>query len=241
MKRLFILSFITLFVFSSCRYFSGERIRGNGNVQSQTRTAGSFTNIDVSGAIEVYVKQDSAGSSIRVETDENLLQYIEVFTRGNDLVIKPKKGFNPRPTHAVKVYVSNTMFNGFEASGACKIISENKLNNTSTVSVSLSGACDVDLDITCPKVDAEASGAGKITLRGETKDFRVEGSGSTNIHCFDLATENTKVSLSGAGDAQVFASVSLNVDISGAADVRYKGTPSISQSISGAGSIKKAD
>src|SRR6185436_13786485 len=129
-------------------------------------------------------------------------------------------------SQSIKVYVSNPSFNGFEASGACKIISENKLTNTTTVSISLSGACDVNLDINCPKVDADASGAGKITLKGETKDFRVEGSGSTDIRCYELATENTKVSLSGAGDAQVFASVSLNVDISGAADVKYKGSPS---------------
>jgi hypothetical protein len=240
MKRLFILSVITIITFSSCRFITGERISGNGNIQSQNRTAGNFTNIDVSGAIEIYVKQDSA-SSVRIETDENLLGYIEVFVRGNDLVIKPKKGINPHPSQAVKVYVSNPAFNGFEASGACKIISENKLNSASTVSISLSGASEINIDITCPKVDADASGAGKITLRGQTKDFRVEGSGSTDIRCYELATENTKVSLSGAGDAQVFASVSLNVDISGAADVRYKGNPSVSQSISGAGSIKKVE
>ena len=70
---------------------------------------------------------------------------------------------------------------------------------------------DVKLELKAPKIDAELSGAGSIILKGETKDFSVDGSGSTDIKCFELMAENTQVELSGAGDAQVFASVKLDV------------------------------
>jgi len=53
--------------------------------------------------------------------------------------------------------------------------------------------------------------------------------------------ENTQVELSGAGDAQVFASVKLDVRVSGAADVKYKGNATVSQSVRGAGSVKKVE
>ncbi|MBL0130494.1 MAG: DUF2807 domain-containing protein [Chitinophagaceae bacterium] len=76
---------------------------------------------------------------------------------------------------------------------------------------------------------------------GDTKDFSVQGSGSTDINCFELFAENTKVELSGAGDAEVFASVKLDVHVSGAADVKYKGNANVSQEVSGAGSVKKVE
>ena len=53
--------------------------------------------------------------------------------------------------------------------------------------------------------------------------------------------ENVKVEISGAGDADVYASVKLYVRASGAGSVIYKGNPGINQSISGAGSVKKVD
>jgi Putative auto-transporter adhesin, head GIN domain len=78
-------------------------------------------------------------------------------------------------------------------------------------------------------------------LKGETKDFSADGSGSTDIKCFELLAENTNVELSGAGDAQVFASVKLDVQVSGAADVKYKGNAAVTKEISGAGSVKKVE
>jgi hypothetical protein len=54
--------------------------------------------------------------------------------------------------------------------------------------------------------------------------------------------ENTKVGISGAGSAKVFASVTLSSDVSGDGNISYKGNAKISsQEISGAGSVNKVD
>ena len=45
--------------------------------------------------------------------------------------------------------------------------------------------------------------------------------------------------MSGACDAEVFASVKLDVKASGASDVKYKGNAAVSQHVSGAGNVKK--
>jgi hypothetical protein len=50
------------------------------------------------------------------------------------------------------------------------------------------------------------------------------------------------VHISGAGDAEVFASVKLDAHVTGAGDIRYKGNPpQVIHNTSGAGSIQKAD
>lgn len=240
MKRFFLIVLLFSTVLSSCNFISGKRIRGNGNVITETRDAGTFHNVHISGNTDLYVKQDSV-FTIRVVADENLMEYIITDINGTTLDIRQPSGIQLKPSKAIKVYISGPDFKKFEASGACDIFSENKIIGTDMISIRLSGASDIKMEIESPKVDAESSGAGKITLWGEAKDFRVDGSGSTDIKCFDLLTENTTVDISGAGSAEVFASVKLDVHVSGAADVRYKGSPAISQDISGAGSVKKVE
>lgn len=240
MKRIIVFSLVAIVLFSSCGQLFGKRVRGNGNITTETKSLSDFDGISVSGSIDVYVRQEP-GFDVKVVADENLQSYVILEKEGSQLHIYTKRGINLKPTKSIKVYVSAPGLNRFKASGACDINSENSISNSDRIVINLSGACDVKMDVQAPKIETDLSGAGTISLSGRTKDFYADGSGSTNIKCYDLLAENVIVKLSGAGDAQVFASVSLDVNISGAADVKYKGSPTISQRISGAGSIKKVD
>jgi len=239
MRQFFALSLLVIFS-TSCNYVFRKQIRGDGNIKTESRTAGQFNSIDVSSSIEVYVKQDSV-ASVKIEADENLMEYIQVIHDGEILRIHPEEGYNLRPSGHIKVYVSSPAYKSFEASGACNIYSENKISSTDMVNINLSGSCDAKLELSVPKVSADLSGACNIELKGETKDFKVGGSGSTGIKSMDLLAENVDINLSGAGEAEVYASVKLNVEVSGAGSVKYKGNAAVSQSISGAGSVKKVD
>lgn len=240
MKKILLVLIASSLVLTSCRDIFGKRIRGNGQVTTETREASSYSGIDVSGAIDVYISQDSV-PSLKVETDENLVEYIETHNDGGMLHIHERDNINLRPSKKIKVYVAGPGLNKFHASGACNIFSQNEISSSKMIDIKLSGASDVKMQVNAPRVSADLSGAGTIQLKGNTRDFKVEGSGSTDIKCFDLMTENTEVRISGAGDAEVFASVKLDVRVSGAGSVRYKGNASVNQSITGAGSVKKAD
>jgi len=240
MRQIFLIAAAALLLFSSCRQIFAKRIRGNGNITTQNRSAGPFNSIDVSGSIDVYARQDSS-SSIRIETDDNLQQYVETFRDGDVLRIKTEEGYNLRPSKQIKVYVASTVFKRFEASGACNIFSEGKINSNSDIDIDLSGSCDVTLELSAPKVTADVSGACSVKLKGDTKEFKIRGSGSTDIKCFDLVADNVDLDISGAGDAEVHANVKLTGDISGAASVNYKGTAQTDIHTSGATSVKKVD
>ena len=240
MKRLFVLSLLFIIVFSSCGEFFGNRIRGNGNIKTESRSSGEFTGVDVSGAFDLYIKQDTI-RTIRIETDENILEHIETISDGQRLIIRPEAGSNLRPTGNIKVYVSSPVFNRLEASGACDIFSENKIINEHELFIDLSGSCNVKMEFHAPKISADLSGSCDIGIKGGTKDFIVDGSGSTNIKCMDLLAENVSIEISGSGSAEVFASVKLDVDISGSGSVVYKGNAKVSQKVSGSGSVKKVD
>jgi hypothetical protein len=240
MNRLLIIACSFIFL-SSCHFLhGGERVKGNGNIKKEQRTAGVFNSVEVSGDIDLYVKQDSA-RSINIETDENLLPYIEVRNDGDHLIISPKEGYNPDPSQAIKVYVSSPVFKELEASGASKIVGENMITSGDAVTIQLSGASDAGLELKSPKVSVDLSGASTMTLKGETKDLVAGASGASHIRGFDMLSENADVDVSGASNAEVFASVKLNAKASGASDVRYKGNAAVTQDESGASSVKKAE
>jgi hypothetical protein len=238
MRHLLFLAAASALVFTSCREIFAKRMRGNGNVTTQTRSAGQFNSVEVSGNINVYARQDSS-ASIRVEADENLQQYIETRNDGGVLVIRSQEGYNLRPSRQIKVYVSSGTFKSFEASGACDLFSEGKITSASEVKYDLSGSCDVTMDVNAPKVSADVSGACTVKLMGQTKDFSVHGSGSTDIKSFDLLAENVDLDISGAGDAEIYASVKISGTISGAASVKYKGAAQTDIHTSGATSVSK--
>jgi hypothetical protein len=237
MRKLYLALSACLLILSSCGLF-GQRIRGNGHITSQQKNVGSFNSVDVSGAVKVHIRQDGS-SSVKLETDENLFEFLEVYTDGNKLVIKEKNGYNLDPTKDIVAYISAPSFADIDVSGACDIIGDSPITGTSALSMHVSGSGSITMEINLPKVSTDISGSGSVNLKGQATDFNAEVSGSGDIKCFDLVTDNTSIDLSGSSGAEVNANKKLDIEISGSADVQYKGSANVNQSISGSGSVKK--
>ncbi|HEY4111708.1 head GIN domain-containing protein [Puia sp.] len=231
---------IPLFL-ASCQGLTGKRIHGNGNVRTEDRQVNDFKNVEVGGAAKVLVSQGDH-PSVKIEGDENLLPYMEVSQEGDRIFIREKKGYHLLPTHDMRVYVTAPVYNSIQASGACDIIGQTKISNPESLDLHVSGAGDIKMEIDAPKLSAEVTGSGSIYLKGQTKDVSLDLTGAGHAHCYELLAENTKVEISGAGSAEVYASVKLDAQVSGAGDVKYKGNASdVNQHVSGAGSVHKQD
>jgi putative autotransporter adhesin-like protein len=241
MKNIAVLLLVfSAFTTNSCWDVFGKRVSGNGTVITQDRTVGQFKNVDVRGSIDVIVKQDSV-STVKIQADQNLMEYIEVIDDGNVLIVRERRGFRLRPTKDIKVFVTAPLFKEIRVSGAGDITSDGKINSQEGLTMSVSGAGDVTMDVNAPNVQASLSGSGTINLKGQSKDFEADISGAGDANCFDMLAENTSIEISGAGSADVYASVKLDVRVSGAGSVTYKGSPTVNQRISGAGSVNKAE
>lgn len=239
MKRIIALLFILPVFLCSCEFVAGERIVGNGNIVNQSRPVTGFSGIDVSGALEVYVTQDSV-FSVNVETDSNIQEFIEVFKDGETLVIRPRKNTNIRASEKnVKVYVKAPVYTHFEASGACDIYGSDTISRSGSIDIDLTGASTIDLAIDAPAIKVYSSGASTVKLKGVTKDLTAHGSGSNDLNCFNLLAETVNVTISGAGHADVYASVRLDATASGAASINYRGDADVKSNTSGAASIER--
>jgi hypothetical protein len=236
MKYLLVLTAFVA-IFSSCRIMGGKKVRGNGNVISQTRQVGSFTNLDVSGAVTVRLKQEAA-TSVRVDTDENLMEYLEIKVDGNTLVIQPRNGYNLDPSKDLIVYVSASRFNDIDVSGASKVTSEAAITGDE-MNIHASGASEILMQVKLSKFTSELSGASTLKLTGDVARFETQSSGASKILCFDLKTEEAKLDISGASNAEISADKELNIEASGASTVEYRGNANINQKSSGASNVKK--
>ena len=226
---------------SSCRFMGGRKVRGNGVIKSQEHTVSTFKNVEVSGSIKVYVSQGDI-KPVKIESDENLLQYVEVFQEGDKLIVRERQGYNLQPTDELRIYVTAPVYNSIEVSGASDIIGQTKINNPEDLELHASGAGDIKMDVDAPSLSADISGSGTIDLKGQTKSVEIGLSGAAHAHCYDLLSENVKVDISGAGSAEVYASMKLEASVSGAGNVSYKGNaPSVNQHVSGAGSVEKVN
>jgi hypothetical protein len=228
-------------VVGSCRHFLGKRVHGNGSIRTEERNVDNFKSLDISLAAKVYVSQGDQ-HSVKIEADDNLLPYINVSQEGDQVIVKGRKGFNLISTHDIKVYVTAPVFSKIESSGACDIIGQTKIVNPEELELSSSGVGDIKMEVDAPQLTAQISGTGSIDLKGQTKDLSIEMSGVGHAHCYDLLAENTTVTISGVGSAEVYASVKLEAEVSGAGNVSYKGNATnVSQHVSGAGSVNKTN
>lgn len=226
---------------ASCDEIGGKRVHGDGNVKTDDRSVSSFKTIELKVAADVYIAEgDHAG--VKVEGDDNLLQYVEVEQHGDGVVVRQRPGFNLESNSGLKIYITTPLIDKIEASCACNIESQSKITSPDGLEVHFSGAGNIHLDVDAPHVDARLSGAGNIYLKGQTKDVKLNLSGAGNAHCYDLLAENTDVSISGFGSAEVYASVKLSASVSGAGNVDYKGNATdVEQHVSGAGGVHKAE
>jgi hypothetical protein len=241
MKKICLFLSVATFLLSSCHHFWEKRVRGNGNIKTEEHTVSAFKNVEVGGAMKVFVSQ-GALQPVKLEGDENLLKYIEVAQEGDRIIVKSRFGYNLIPTGDMRIYVTSPVYHDIEVSGACDIIGQNKITNPENLKLGASGSGDIKMDVDAPRLDAEISGSGSIDLRGQTKDVDLELSGAGHAHCYDLLAENAKVDISGVGSVEVYASVKLDAQVSGAGNVTYKGNATnVSQHVSGVGSVNKAN
>jgi len=213
-------------------------IVGNGQVQTEARSARYFDEVKSSGSFEVYVMQGDE-PAIQVTAESNLLPYIETDIDGDRLHIRTRGMHNLREKRPIEVYLVTPNVEELVLSGSGKIEVENF--TADKYSVVLSGSGDVISSFDAQELDAYISGSGRLFLDGTADKADIGISGSGQISAFDLAIRDCDVVISGSGSARVNVEDELDVRISGSGNVHYINFPQVKSSISGSGQVINAN
>lgn len=115
-----------------------------------------------------------------------------------------------------------------------------ELQNAENTEIRIDGSTDAEISaISCGEIKVELNGAGEIEVEGNAEDFICSLNGAGNIKAAELIGKNVDVSISGAGNAEVYAEQTLKAAVSGAGSIKYGGNPTLEKSISGFGSVQQ--
>lgn len=236
--RIFLIAMATLTMASSCTLFGYKRVKGNGNITVEERSGLDANKIHLKGFMDVELTQ-GATTTVKVEADENLQEYVITEMDNNELVVRMRGNFNFITSERLKVYITTPRLEQLKLSGTGNIVGTNKFTGSDRLKLSVSGVGDLKLEANTPELDAKISGSGSLVLSGETRDAKIQISGIGDCNAEALKAENASVKISGSGDVKIFADNKLDVSISGIGSVYYKGEAVVSQKVSGSGDVKR--
>ena len=238
------LSYFTALLFAvalaSCMDPFHETVHGNGHITTSERNIQSVHGVRCSGSYDVELTQGSP-TSVKIEADENLQQYIVTDVNGDGLSIRSKEDINLDPSQKIRVYITTDRVEEFRLSGSGTITTQNKFTGGSHLNLDISGSGNMHFDVNTPRIVCNIAGSGDMYLSGETKDSKIEIAGSGNYHAENLMSENATVKIAGTGNAWLFAESTLNINIAGVGNVNYKGNASVTQNVAGSGKIQKME
>lgn len=232
---LYIISIVTVSLLS-CN-MSGESVEGNGNLKSENRPVSNTAKILIVGGLDVFVEQGKP--AVRVEGDENILQYVETNAGNEWLEIKTRDHVNIHSAHPVKIYITAPEISALKVAGSGNITCNNKFSSGRNMSFSITGSGNITANVNSPVVNASITGSGNMYLKGETRNADIEITGSGNYDSPELKAENAAVKISGSGDANLFADNNLKASIIGSGGVKYRGNAAVDKNIAGSGVVTK--
>ena len=244
----------TSFNMYSCTGFR-DKVRGSGNVKIEMRNLTGFSEIQTRSSVDVKVRQGET-FEVKVEADDNLIQYISTEVEGNVLVVDIKEDINIRDNNKMLVYVTMPVVKALSARGSGNIIGEGKFTGE-TIEVATMGSGNLSLSFDGKGIDAKTKGSGNIDLSGNivvvqceinssgnieaslecvSMDLSVHGSGNMNIKG---KTDDFKARVHGSGNIDCYNLITQKADIAiqGSGNCNINVTEHLNASVEGSGNI----
>ena len=242
MKALQILSAYSLCILllSAC---SGDPVQGNGILKEENRHLGpaAFSRIEIDAPVNTRITVGSP-AALTLKGDANLLRYVRSDIRNNTLHIYTDEHVDLNLRKNMSAIITLPALTDFDASGAGSHDISGTIQSEE-FNLELSGASSLTIsEMQVRSFGAALSGATSLNLRSGTVGHgKYEVSGTGDIRAFGVTHQVARIDLSGAADAELTVTGTLEVEISGTGTVKYKGHPAVTQDVSGIGSVTDAN
>ncbi|WP_280748752.1 head GIN domain-containing protein [Parabacteroides sp. PF5-9] len=215
-------------------------VQAQGLKYNESRTVGSFNQIDVCCGIQVFITEGSS-NKIRVETnDEEMLKQIVTEAKNNRLKIGFESSFGKRPRNLkVNVYMEAKGLREIEASSGSDVQSQTRLI-ADEIALSSSSGSDIRIELEANKLSCRSSSGSDIKLSGKALFATVHASSGSDIHMRDMEVESVEASASSGSDISLYVTKELEAKASSGADIQYKGNPgTVNRKVSSGGSVRQ--
>jgi len=231
--------FFPLAIMSLTGCFGARTVQGTGVLETFTYTVDEFRYVKIAGSFEVVYEQGDT-HSVTVQMQENLYRHVDVNTRGSTLEIRSRRRVHIGGTQSPIITITAPEITEMDFSGAVTLNDSDTFEGES-LSITLSGAGDIDIHTELESLEVSISGAGSLTLAGNADSANLNLSGAGSIDGLELWTREADVRISGAGSGSISCIELLTINISGAGSFSYRGDPEVSSNISGVGTLNRID
>jgi Putative auto-transporter adhesin, head GIN domain len=208
---------------------------GSGNVVSESRDVGDFTEVELSGVGQLHITQ-TGSESLNIEAEDNILPLLTSEVRGHRLVLGTEPGAHFSPRKPIRYTLTVKDLSGIRISGAGN--AEIPALGTRSLRLEISGAGNLTVTgLAADSLEVAMSGAGNTTCAGEVRSQEMRISGAGSYHGEDLASVTANAAISGTGSAYLRVSEQLDARVSGVGSIVYSGSPMVRRSVSGVGRI----
>ena len=236
LKSITVLAFLLSTMVSCAQWGNGQKIKGDGDITTLTRSTSSYDGLKASGPMDFRLVRGTEGN-ISIKGDANLMRYIVTEVKNNKLIVKVEDGVNLKPTQTIVITVPYETIASVALAGSGDITNSGTIN-TDEFEVSLAGSGDIDLKIEAQSVVSAIAGSGDIKLTGASKNLTTKIAGSGDFDGKGFESIHVEAKISGSGDIDVVCNGNLNIRISGSGNVNYLGNPTNTDTkISGSGSV----
>ncbi|MDX5338041.1 MAG: DUF2807 domain-containing protein [Cyclobacteriaceae bacterium] len=203
--------------------------------KTETRTPGSFTQIENSGSWDIHIQKGSK-DEVRLESKSFDLSKVITVVEGDKLKIKLEKGNWKNVDLTVYVTVRELESVGNGGSGDMYLESD---FGAESFNIGLSGSGSITTkSINAGKLNVGMSGSGKVFIAGgQAEKAHIGQSGSGDLEALDFVADAVDIGKSGSGNTSIGVSNSLTVGSSGSGNIYYRGNPE-KQSIGVSGSSR---
>ena len=186
---------IILLTFAACNDdgpFNCEK--GSGSVVSEERPTESFHSIEIRGAMDVQITQDSF-HAIVIEAQPNILQKITSWVSNERLVLDIDDCI--RNHKDIRVFITMADVQNLYISGAGDFTATNTLV-ADYLDLRIDGSGDIDLNVQMDEVRSRIDGSGDIRLLGSTNSHDIEIDGSGDVRSFDMICDISTIDIDGS-------------------------------------------
>ena len=230
MKKIIAFSIVALLMFGLSLTASAQETR-NFNLSG-------FDKLSMGSAFRVEVQQGSKFSISASGRPEDI-QDLEATIKGDELHLGYKGNNWNKNRKTVNVNITMPALQAVDFSGACKA-NVGRFTGVKSMDIEVSGASQVNMEFSAPKVAFDLSGASSLILVGQGDVLDGEVSGASSFKGREFSAKTVNIDASGASSAAVLASNAIHAEASGASSIRYAGTAKdVHSSSSGASSVKR--
>lgn len=198
-----------------------QRIKGSGNVITETRKVEGFTGLRVRSLVEVELRQGAF--AIEVEAEDNVIEYVETRLVKDKLIvelddIKLKSEINP------KVYITLPELIFAEVTDAAKLSSKTVIK-TAELRLEANSASESNFILDCKDLRVDLSGSAKLRITGYAVKQVIKMQEAASYDASKLNSENIDLFGSGASKAEILSHDKIFGDLSEASKCKYYGEP----------------